>query len=188
MSLDDLFHAMQAGEPRAEQRLFRRIRVELLPFFKRRVNPSDVEDITQDSLAVIVRVLQAKPFVPKHRSSFRSFTFVVAHIHLWVHRTKTQRRHRALPSVDSWWLALNSGADSPDELTLSQQQAELLQVAMAALKTNYRRALESRLRDQDPQEFADAEGIKLGTVRSRICRALVFLSAEIQARRKTVLT
>ena len=182
MSLDELLGAVQNGEPGAELRLFRQLRVELLSFFKKRVEASDVEDLTQETMTIIVAKLQRKPFDLARPSSFRSYVFVIASLHLKSAR-KAKRRHSEPPSLHgSWWDLPKS---SPDEAMMRLQHTALLRSALAAIKTVYRRALESRLRDEDPREFADAEGIELATVRTRISRGWALVSAEIQAQRRT---
>lgn len=182
MSLDELFRALEDGEPRAEPRLYRRLRLEMLWFFKKRVDTFEVEDLTQQTLELIARVLKAKLFEPREPGAFRSFVYVLAHYQLRAHYTTRQRHRRKRDAPGSWVTAPEL---SPAEATLTLERATLLGAAMAAIKTRYRRALESRLLDQDPREFAEAEGIELGTVRSRIHRALLLIEAEIQARRMT---
>lgn len=187
MSVDQLLRALQAGESDAEQRLFRRLHLELLRFFKKRVQPSDVEDLTQETLEIVAKTLRTKPFEPVGPTSFRSFVFVVAHYRLWTYRKSSRRQHHALPLMSNFWDMPEPASPSkgPDENTTIQQQSALLHEAMAAITSRYRRALESRLRDEDPREFADAEGIELGTVRTRIFRAMALVSAKIEARRRT---
>ena len=133
-------------------------------------------------MAIIVAKLQIKRFDLARPSSFRCYVFVIASLHLKGDR-KAKRRHREPPPLPAGlWDAPES---SPDEAMARLQRTALLRTALAAIKTVYRRALESRLRDEDPREFADAEGIELGTVRSRIARAWALVTAEIQARRRT---
>jgi DNA-directed RNA polymerase specialized sigma24 family protein len=186
MSLDELVRALNEGESRAEERLFRRLRLELLPFFRKRVGTCDAEDLTQATLLVIASELKTKPFEPAGPGSFRSFAFIVARYHFLTDLRTKRRRDRALPSLSGWWVVPESSVEtSADEATMIRQQSALLDAAMAVIKTGFRRALESRLRDEDPRVFAEAEGIELGTVRWRICRALALVSAEIAARRRT---
>lgn len=182
MSLDELLRALQDGESRAEKRLFQRLWFELLPFFKKRVDPNEVEDLSQQTLEIIARELKAKSFEPRGPTSFRSFTFIIAHYRLLSHRRDMRRRRRSLETPGHWVAAPEL---NPDEIMLIEQQATLLRAAMAAIRTRFRRALESRLLDEDPQEFADTEGIELGTVRTRVYRATVLMHDEVQARRKT---
>jgi RNA polymerase sigma factor (sigma-70 family) len=185
MTLDELLLALRDGEPRAEQRLFRRLHLLLLPFFKTRVEASQAEDLTQETLAIIANELRTKPFEPAGPSSFRSFAFVVAKRRLQTNlRAKQRKKRQSPPSLPGWW-DVPEPSSSPDDATMFLQQTALLRTAMAAIKTRYRRALESRLRDEDPRVFADAEGIEVETVRSRIHRALVLVSAQIEARRRT---
>jgi DNA-directed RNA polymerase specialized sigma24 family protein len=183
MSLDELLRAVKNDEPGAEQRLFRRLRLELLPFFKKRVEASDVEDLTQETMTIVVAKLRAKPFEPTGPSSFRSFVFVIASFCLKSDRKAKRRDHRDPPPLPAgWW---DEPESRPDEATMILQQTALLHTALTTIKTVYRRALESRLRDEDPRVFADAEGIELGTLRCRISRAWALVRAEIQARRRT---
>jgi DNA-directed RNA polymerase specialized sigma24 family protein len=148
-----------------------------------------VEDLTQATLVIILAKLRAQPFEPAGPTSFRSFAFTVASFHLRSDRKVKLRYHRLeqrqadLPPLPAgWWDVSESSAD---EATLILQQSSLLHAALAAIKTIYRCALESRLRDEDPRSFADAEGIEVGTVRWRISRAVALVSAEIEARRRT---
>jgi RNA polymerase sigma factor (sigma-70 family) len=182
MSLDALLHALNDGEPGAERRLFKQLALELLPFFKRRVQPLDAEDLTQETMLVIAQKLRERRFEPAGPTSFRSFAFRVAHYLLRDDYRAKQRHPQDLPSLPDW---CDVPELSADEGTMILEQRTLLHAALAAITTRYRRALESRLRDEDPRVFADAEGIDLGTVRTRIHRGLVRVNAEIEARRRT---
>lgn len=181
MTLDELVHALNKGEPRAEERLFGRLRLELLPFFRKRVQASDAEDLTQETLAVVIKRLRKTPFEPGP-VSFRSFAFGVAWFRVRDDRRAKARHHLPLSPVPEW---CDTPESSLDETTILLQQSTLFYAALGAIKTCYRRALESRLRDEDPRDFADTEGIDVGTVRSRIHRALELVRAEIEARRRT---
>ncbi|PRQ07474.1 RNA polymerase sigma factor [Enhygromyxa salina] len=181
MTLDELLDALNDGEPRAEERLFQRLRVELLPFFKKRVQASDAEDLTQETLAIVAKRLRTTPF-ERGPVSFRSFAFGVAWFRVRDNRRAKVRDQLPLPPFPEWCDVPES---SLDEAAMTLQQSALLHAALVAIKTCYRRALESRLRDEDPREFAEAEGIEVGTVRSRVHRALELVRAEIEARRRT---
>jgi RNA polymerase sigma-70 factor, ECF subfamily len=181
MTLDELLLALNDGEPRAEERLSGRLRLELLPYFKKRVPPSDAEDLTQETLVRVVERLRTKPFEPGP-VSFRSFAFGIAGFRVRDDRRAKVRHDLNLPPFPDWCDVPES---SPDETLIILQQSTLLHAALAAIKTRYRRALESWLRDEDPRDFAAAEGIEVGTVRSRIHRALELVRADIEARRRT---
>ncbi|PRQ06539.1 RNA polymerase sigma factor [Enhygromyxa salina] len=182
-SLDELLRAVMDGEPGAEQILFRQIRVELVRFFSRRAEASDVEDLTQETMTFIVAKLHKQPFDLTRPTSFRSYVFAIAMFKLKGGRRAKRRRDREPPPLPAgWWDVPES---RPDEAAMRLQQTALLRTALTAIKTVYRRALESRLRGEDPQLFADAEGIKIETVRSRVSRAWALIRAEIQARRRT---
>lgn len=177
MSLDELLRAFREGKSRAEHRLFRRLNIELLRYFKRRVNLPDAEDLTQQTLEIIARELG--DFEPEEERSFRSFVFAIAHYRLLSHR-KLGRRGSEPPGR---WVAAPDPI--PDDVTLIEEQATLVRRAMATIKTSFRRALESRLREEEPRVFAASEGIKTNTVRSRVHRAITLVAMEIQAQRKT---
>ncbi|PRP96054.1 RNA polymerase sigma factor [Enhygromyxa salina] len=181
MALDELLRALQRGEPGAEQHLFRQLRVELLPFFAKRVEASDVDDLTQQTLEIVALELQG--FGSTGPASFRSFVFVIAHNRLMNHqKAKRRRPARTRTPLDVWWVRHEW---SPEECTTMHERSTLFRAAMAAIKTRYRQALESRLRDEDPRVLAEAEGIDVGTVRTRVHRAIAMVSAEIEARRRT---
>jgi RNA polymerase sigma factor (sigma-70 family) len=181
MSLDDLLEAVRAGEPHAERALFRKLRLELLPYFRRRGDPSDVEDLVQQTLEIVVRELVN--FEPQGPRAFRSYVFTVAHNRLLTHRQRLARHRRERDEPDIW---AAEPEPSPSDFTLWHEQFTLVRAALAVIKSTFRRAVESRLQEQSAREFADAEQIRLGTVRSRLQRGLDAVREQLRARRQAV--
>lgn len=181
MSLDDLFGAARAGELHAERALFRELRLELLPYFRRRVDASDVEDLVQQTLEILTRELHT--FDPKGPRAFRSYVFTVAYNRLLTHRQRMKRYRREREEPGTWMV---DPEPSADEFTLWREQFTLARAALAVIRSTFRRAVESRLNEQSPQEFAEAEQIQPPTVRSRLQRGLDAVRQQVRARRRSV--
>ncbi|PRP91082.1 RNA polymerase sigma factor RpoE [Enhygromyxa salina] len=178
MSLDALLLAYQAcrsraGRARAKTILLREIRVVLVSFFRSRVGAVDAEDLAQASLEIIARGLDT--FEPEHPRAFRSHVFTVARNRLRTHARKEGQRARNHAAPAQW----TADPTLPSEPVLWSERVDLLRVALAAVATTLRRAFMSRWKGEHPREFARREGIKIGTVRVRVWRALTAVEAEL---------
>ncbi|EDM74986.1 hypothetical protein PPSIR1_19047 [Plesiocystis pacifica SIR-1] len=178
MSLDDLLRSLRAGEANAEQRLYRELRLELLSYFRRRVSKEDAEDLVQQTLEVIAAELDR--FEPQGPRAFRSFAFSVAYNRLRTHRRKVALRRQEREAPGTW---VADAEPSVPEVMLWRERRLLLREALGRLRSTYRRAIESRLRDDSPGAVAEAEGIALASLRGRVRKAIEALRGDVRGRR-----
>ena len=180
MTLDELLLVAQADKPGAERELFRRIRAELVGYFRSRVPASEVEDLVQRSLEIIAR--EWGSFTPKSSGAFRSHVFAVAFNRLRTYRHEQTRRREELGEPGE----LTPAPDpSPDEAVLWEERGSLLREALGFIRKTYRRVVESRLRDDTPAAFAKSEKVAVSTLYTRFQRARDAIRAEIWVRRQT---
>jgi RNA polymerase sigma factor (sigma-70 family) len=179
MSLDDLLFAARAGDAKAEQRLYRKLRRDLVKYFRRRAPSNVTEDLTQQTLMIVIR--ESKTFEPTRPGAFRSFVFETAFNQLRSYRRRESLHRRERDAPGTW------AVEPPEvsEVMLELERRRLLQEALAIVRTTFRRVLESRLRGDDPRDYAEAEGLELGSVRSRVRRAILAVREVLAARRKT---
>lgn len=178
MSLDDLLRAVEAGEARAGERLGEALYRELWPYFRKRFEDRDAEDAVQDTIGVVVRELAN--FEDRGPGSFRSWVFEIARRRALGRRRKLARDQRPAPD-----LLVAAPLVDPSDWTLLREQGSLVREAMDELDSPLRRVLNHRIDGGDDQEFARAEGIKPGTIRTRWTRAVEALREGVAARRKT---
>ena len=183
MSLDKLFRAAKGGEPQAKERLFKQLRLELIPYFRRRVIADDVDDLVQETLEIILR--EFDEFEPRTPRGFRSYVLQTALNRVRSHRRKIGSRQREEHELSLQLLVAPAREPSPEEVTLAEQRGALLRGAFEVLRTTLRRALEGRLGEEPPQALADGEGLEPVSMRGRVRRGLAALRVEVQARRKT---
>lgn len=179
VSIDELLKATRDEGPRARRKLYRRVRVELLLFFRSSVSRSDAEDLAQASLEIIAK--KVPEFELRGPRAFRSFVFTVAYNRLRTHRRKLAQYRREQGSVDDYgvdpqvWPAM-------DEVMIDEEERSMLAAAMDALRSTFRRVLVRRLAEDSYESIALDEGVKPESLRPRLRRARLALGREIDKR------
>jgi RNA polymerase sigma factor (sigma-70 family) len=169
---DDLMAAARGGSREAFEGIFERYRAPVWAFFRRRVpDAGAAAELTQD---VFVAVLEAAPrYEP--RGAFRSYVFGVAH-----HVLSAWRRRSHVHADFSWPAGLDPPAPGSDLIAVLW-----IRRALAELDDEDREIL--MLREYDAlsyAEIADALGLPLNTVRSRLFRARLTLKSKLEAESK----
>jgi hypothetical protein len=165
----------------------------------RRVDTSEPDDDleTQKALEIWMAILKSRQTTP----SLGPFASVVARFRRWCERRRgyklTLRHDRAvppvrdLPPIPDWcdlpepssetFMPIRRRSPTP----IRKPRSILRSVTTDMLYASYRLVLEDRIRMEDPEAYAAAKGIGLGTLRRRIARMLVFVRAELRARRRS---
>ena len=176
MTLDTMLRGFkkcrtEAGRARAKTILLKETRLVLLSYFRHRVAHADAEDLAQAALKIINEELES--FEPDGPRAFRSHVFTVAKNRLRTHLRQQGQRRRKLPAE---WTAEPELSD----MIVWKERHDLLQAALALVRSTLRRAFESRLRGESARTLARREGIKTVSGRSRIRRARIAVETEIE--------
>jgi RNA polymerase sigma factor (sigma-70 family) len=180
VSDDALLAGLAAGDPDAAAAFVRR--------FQRRVyglalgivaDPRAAEDVAQEALLRAWR--HAGSFDPR-RGGVATWLLAITR-NLAVDVVRARRAVAVDPDV---LLALEepSGAPGPDDLVATGEDVARLRVAIGALPSEQRRALVmAGLLGHTAREVSEAEGIPLGTAKTRIRTALLRLRAALAEER-----
>lgn len=176
VGLDELFHALRAGRPGAEQALGRALSRELRHYFSRRFGPSDAEDLAQTTFAVIWAKWAV--FEPRGPDSFRRWVFAIA--------TREAKAARRVQQLRAGRFVKPEGSHrapgtSPSAHARGLEFAERVRDELEQLNDDYRRAIESEVAEGDLRDFAAVEGVAPGTVRTRRHRGRAQLRARLRA-------
>jgi RNA polymerase sigma-70 factor (ECF subfamily) len=160
-----LFEAARAGDPAALEELMRERRAQVVRYAMRLcISPADAEDATQEALLALSRYVGALREV----AALSSWLFAAVRTHC----TRLARRslRYALAGDRSEPLALEG--KTPEEQLVDRQLRQRLSVILAELDPALRETIVRRdLMDQSAREAADALGITVEALKSRLHRA-----------------
>lgn len=138
----------------------------------------DAADMTQEAIVKIYRCLSSF----KGDCSFGAWAYRIA-VNTCLDELRRRKKHM-LVSLDAaeeqGSLQLEDSGGTPEELLERRELAGQIQSAISALEPEYRVAV--TLRDVEGlsyQEIAEATGVSLGTVKSRISRARLQLQKRL---------
>jgi RNA polymerase sigma-70 factor (ECF subfamily) len=178
MSTDsELLVAAQAGDRTAAEALLTRHLPAVLRFTHRMCsNPADAEDVAQDTLLAAYRGL----------GGFRGEGTVTTWLYAVARRTcaRKHRRKRDAPerveSLDDHGDAPEGESPGPDETAAGHELGAALELAIRELPVAWRSVLVLRDVEGLPaNEVAEALGIEVGTVKTRLHRARAALRARL---------
>lgn len=159
-----LFDAWRHGDRIAGDKLARRYSGTLRSFFRLRLPPQEVEDLTQRVLLNTV----AQPHRFRGASSLHYYIFSVARKALAERHRKFWRNLEDPHSVDDFPVS-----DAPvSEVVAHCEGAARLEAIIAGLPLHYARVLELHLAGIGHHEIATKLGINYNTARSRLVRAI----------------
>jgi len=168
----DLLDAARAGDPAALEELMRERRAQVVRYAMRLcISPADAEDATQEALLALSRYVGALREV----AALSSWLFAAVRTHC----TRLARRslRYALAGDRSEPLALEG--KTPEEQLVDTQLRRRLSVILADLEPGMREVLIRRdVLGESAREAADALGISVEALKSRLHRA----RAEVKAR------
>jgi RNA polymerase sigma-70 factor (ECF subfamily) len=160
--------AFRSGERDAFAELFGRYRDPIWRFFRRRVvDDTRAEELAQDTFLAVLQA--ARRYQPS--AAFRSYLFGIAFNVLMAWRRKTRRLgEQEMTDLD------------PPDRTADPDQVLWVRDALAGLDPMDREVLMLREYEQlSYDEIANAIGVPLGTVRSRLFRARMALREKLIA-------
>lgn len=170
--LDDvtLFKARR-GDPVALEAMVRHYANPIHALVRRLAPAARVDDLCQE---VVIKVVAAVPsFDPAGPARLSTWILTIAHRHLI---DESRKKTRAEGPLDEAFdePSLEPG---PDALLLQMEARQALEFAVRALPDAYRRVfILAVIHDQPLDAVAQAEGIPLGTVKSRLHRARAALA------------
>lgn len=166
----------QRGDSRAQAAFLRGVGPTVRALLRRLHLPGEAEDHLQEVYAKLLDVL------PRFRlqGPARPETWVYAVVHRWV-LERQRKRHLQLVPLERG-LNVADVAPAPDERAASAQLRARLEDALTRLSEDHRRVVVfTQLHQQPLEEFAEIEGIPVGTVKSRLHRARAELAAALGA-------
>lgn len=178
MELDPLTLARaQRGEPRAQEAFLLRYARPLRALVARAGAPGrDPDDALQDLFIKLLAVLPQ--FKADGPASLSTWVFTVAHRALLESRRK---KHLELVELDDAVHPVDP-APRPDAVLERRELSLRLEAALATLPLPMRRVwVLARVNGQSLEAIATAEGIELGTVKSRLHRARALLVLALRA-------
>src|SRR5690606_36628298 len=147
---------------RAWNELGRQLALELSPYFRRRFAEPDANDLVQITLMVIARKLPE--FEPRPGKPFIDWVRAIARIEAQEARRQRRRLARLASGLAE---ELRSPSTNLSARLDRAERLERIAKALEQLDSPCRRVIENDLVEGDPGEFAEHEGIKPGTVRTR---------------------
>lgn len=167
LSLLDLW---RLGENEAAAILLQRHFAEVYRYFESRVPPA-AEDLTQRTFLACIE--SRDRFDARQAHSFRSYLFGIARKHLLRFFDKHRRSGRDGEAY-RWWR--DRTETTPSQGVKSRDEARELRAAMQGVSDPYRTVLELHYwRELSLEEIADAVGVRVGTVKSRLHRGRAML-------------
>jgi RNA polymerase sigma-70 factor (ECF subfamily) len=143
-------------------------------------NAADAEDLVQE---VFVKVLQGLQDTAVREGGFSAWVMAIARHHavdVYRHRRLELQHRDHEPLALAQAVALEP---PPDALVHEQERARLLRAGLRALPADLREAVTLRdVNGLDYEQIADATGLPLGTVKSRINRGRLELARRMGAR------
>lgn len=135
------------------------------------------EDQVQDALAHLLRALPQ--FDPDGSAKFSTWAFTV--VHRWLLMQRRRRKLELVPLQVAHEVA--DGRAGADALVERRELRALLDEAVAALPEGQRQVFVLAVMHEVPlEEIARAEGVALGTVKSRLHRARAVLALKLGER------
>ncbi len=176
----------RCGEAQAFAALVRRYETPLFRYLRRMLgNAADAEDVFQETF------LRVHQHLGRYRNDapFRPWLYCIA-TNLCRDRLRYRRRHPVLAldapigtesGAPSWGERLPSQAPAPDCAVREEESARRLQAALAKLHVKQRSVfLMARYEGMPYEEIAKTLRIPVGTVKSRMNKAVHFLMAELK--------
>jgi RNA polymerase sigma-70 factor (ECF subfamily) len=164
----------KAGDPAAQAEVLRRALGPVRALIHRLGFPTDKEDQLQDALHHLLRALPG--FDPAGSAAFGTWAFTVVYRWLLMQR---RRRHLDLVPLEQAREVADRG-EGADVLLERRELGRLLERAVAELPLAQRRVfVMAQVHGVPLQDVAEAEGLPLGTVKSRLHRARAELALRL---------
>ncbi len=175
----DIIKRVKAGDVESYSLLVLKYHKHLLNFIYGIVRDEEkVEDIGQEVFLNIYKTLHA--FDESRGTPFSAWLFISAR-NCCISEVRRKRDKTSIPIEDA--PDLHDHGKSAEEMLIDREREKLLASSLELLPEPYRSSMLLHVRGDSLKEIAAAEGVSLGTVKSRLSRARVkirqFLSGRI---------
>lgn len=155
----------------------------IIAFIRKKVNPNDVEDATQEFFYHILKVNLFAKFGGETEDAFKAYLVKSALNFSYDWRLREFKLNQPLQVFDGenplHWKVLGGG-DSVHEALVQKEMSERLNKAIAQLEDQYRRVIELKLLDYSNAEIAGILDEPLGSVNTWYTRGLRILADELK--------
>lgn len=155
----------------------------IMAFIRKKVNPNDVEDATQEFFYHILKVNLFAKFGGETEEAFKAYLVKSALNFSFDWRLKEYKLNQPLQLYDGenplHWHVLGGG-DSVHEEFVKKETSERLNTAIAQLDTQYRRVIELKLLDYSNADVAEILGESLGSVNTWYTRGIRMLADSLK--------
>jgi RNA polymerase sigma-70 factor (ECF subfamily) len=173
LSDEALYESLLAGEVRAFDQLYERHERPLFGFIRRQLTDvAEAEDVLHDTFLALLRDRAGA----RAAVSLRAWLFGVAR-HLCLNRQRTQKR--AGQALETEARSAPAASTGPEELFAGQESQALLRRAVERLPTDLATLYQLRASGLAYEEMAEALGVPLGTIKSRMHQMVKSLREEL---------
>jgi RNA polymerase sigma-70 factor (ECF subfamily) len=168
----ELMRHYRNGEQGALEYLFRRHRSFLLSLINSHVkNKSIAEDILQNACLAVVQAIQKGALEEPY--NFKAYMAVSCHHHrINYHRSTATQLLTNSVSFEADTYDYESSENSPEDEFIHKKETEsVVEKAIKRLEPRLQKPIELRMLGYTYSEISESLGLKLGTVKSRICFA-----------------
>ena len=188
ISDEELVHRVRAGETEQFEFLVKRYASKVYGLAMRLTrNPSDSEDAVQEAFLLVYTKLDGF----RGESAFGTWLYKVALSSIYM--KLRQRKHAAEENIDDYLPKFDEHGmmqgmvrkfgDNPEGETIRQQSEAAVREAIEKLPAEYRIVLVARdIDDLSSEETAEALGLTVAAVKSRLHRARLFLRKHLENR------
>lgn len=188
ISDEELVHRVRAGETEQFEFLVKRYASKVYGLAMRLTrNPSDSEDAVQEAFLLVYTKLDGF----RGESAFGTWLYKVALNSIYM--KLRQRKHAAEENIDDYLPKFDEHGmmqgmvrkfgDNPEGEAIRQQSGDAVREAIEKLPAEYRIVLVARdIDDLSSEETAEALGLTVAAVKSRLHRARLFLRKHLENR------
>ena len=180
MDLAELLVAYRADEPWARRQFGLELHRLIVPIFRGRFDEATVEDLTQETIIVVLRELHR--FEDRGPGSFRAWVRRIGHYR----KLSFVRRRKGFEELDEHTQA-STDPSTTERLHWRERVTVMLEV-FGAVDPVFASALEFLVQGGHPAELAEELALKPQTIRTRASRALAALRRLLDERWETSAT
>lgn len=183
---EEILRGLQAGEPRAAERLYDRVHLQVRASLRRIAGgqPLDVDDLMQTTFERMLHILPRRPLrAPYNLRGWASA--VAAHVALDALRRAGRERRLFDDRSEAGAAAGPVGAGDPEQRVVARAEVGRLQALLASMRPKYAEAVVlHHVLGHELVEIAEITGVSVAAAQSRLSRGRreLLQKAERQAR------
>ena len=173
-----LIRRCQAGDVKAFEQVVRRYQTQVYNIaYGMLGNVDDAQDLTQDVFAIVWQKIGQFQF----KARFSTWLYRIT-TNLSLNEKNRQGRRQTIPvEIDDTQAWTPIDTNTPEKMALLAEQRQLLQSALAKLKSKHRQILVLReMEDLSYEELSEVLGCSVGRVKSRLFEARMALRRILQ--------